>query len=1172
MSSNFVHLHNHTQFSLLDGLSKIPELAEKAAEYKMPAVAITDHGAMYGVVEFFKVMKEAGIKPIIGEEFYVAPRSRYKKQPKIDERVKHLVLLAKNEEGYKNLVKLTTKAHLEGFYYKPRIDYKLLKKHSSGLIALSACLKGAIPSAAIYDNKKKAEKLVKKHIEIFGKENFYLELQDHPTLPKQKIANEGLKKLAKRFGIGLVATNDTHYINPDDNEAQEILLCLQTKNTLLDENRKLSMKDIDASFTSPEKIKKAFSDTPEAIDNTLKIAEKCNFELKLGETILPHFEPPKGKTVEKYLEELCHKGLKQKFGKNVDKKVLKQLEYELKMIKKTGLINYLLIVADFAKQAFENNILARARGSAAGSLVTYLLNISDVDPLEYGLIFERFINPERISMPDVDLDVQDDRRDELFEYARGKYGKDSVAQIITFGTMASRAAIRDVGRVLGYPYVYCDKIAKTIPMAAKLDDALKSVSELKQTYDEDPQAKRLIDTAKRLEGVARHASVHACGIVITKDSMDTYTPRQHASRDDFTIVTQYEMHAIEDLGLLKMDFLGLKNLTILKDALKIIEKTKGKKIDIHNLPLDDKKTFKLFQNAETTGVFQLESSGMKRYIKELKPTKISDIIAMVSLYRPGPMEWIPKFIDGKHGRIKIDYIHPSLKPVLEETYGVIVYQEQVMQIARILAGFTMGEADVLRKAIGKKIKELLKEQKKKFIEGCVKNAHSKEFAEKVFNYFEPFARYGFNKSHATAYAITAFQTAYLKAHFPAEFMAALLTSDQENTDRVAIEISECQQMGIEVLPPSVNDSFPNFTVISDKTIRFGLAAIKNVGHNLIDAIIKEKKENGKFKNLDDFASRIFHKDFNKKSLESLIKSGAMDEFGERNQMLVSVDTILKYSRSRQKARENGQKDIFSLMSTGKNTEDLAPQITLQKAEFASQKEKLAWEKELLGLYVSEHPMKEFQKILEGKVTSCSNLSIDLANQKVRIAGVVSKIKKIITKNNDPMLFVTIEDTSGNVEVLVFPKLLEKTTDIWEEDQKVIIEGRVSDKDGIPKILLDSAKPLNKKTILETKNNPLSQRSTPTPAYQPIYHPHQPTYQNYLSNNYQNQNIENQIKINLPQKVNRDLLTDLKKILVKSPGNKKVVLKMPEGKEIETSLRIEPTDELKKEIGKLNIKI
>src|SRR3989344_3350755 len=889
----FTHLHTHSHYSLLDGLPKIPELLDCVKELGMDSVALTDHGVMYGAVEFYKEAKARGIKPIIGCEVYVAFESRLDKRPNIDNKMYHMILLARNMQGYQNLVKLVTSAHLEGYYYKPRIDEELLEKHAEGLIGTSACLNGKIPKMLLSNKLDEAEALVKKYESWFGKGNFYLELQYHKNLPEQQTLNKKLIDLSKKTGIPLVATNDIHYLKPEDAEAQDILMLINTGADPNDPER-LSLNTDDFSMIAPEKMAEIFKDTPEAIENTQKIAESCSFEFELGKVQLPHFEVPGGKTPEAYLTELCEIGLEKRFGKNITPEMKKRMDYELSVINKTGFASYILIVQDFVNWAKNNRIVVGpGRGSAGGSLVCYITNITNVDPLQHDLLFERFLNPERISMPDIDMDFTDRRRDEVIKYVAEKYGHDHVAQIITFGTMAARAVVRDVGRALQYAYSYCDTMAKMIPFGMDLSETFEKVSEFKELYKNDPQAKKLIDLARKLEGVARHASTHACGVVISAKPLTDSVPLQKPSQEEETIVTQYEMHAIEDLGLLKMDFLGLKNLTIIEDTLARIFVIRNEKIDIDTIPFDDKKTYKLLRDALTTSIFQLESDGMKRYLKDLKSTEFEDIVAMVALYRPGPMQFIPDYIERKHGKQEITYIHPKLEPILQNTQGIMIYQEQLMKVAQELAGFTLGEADVLRKAVGKKIKKLLEEQETKFINGAVKNGISKKIAEELWQWILPFAAYGFNKSHSVAYGTIAYQTAYLKAHYPVEFMASVLTSERTDVERIALLIEECRKMDIEVLPPNINESLKNFTVVPDqKKIRFGLLAIKSVGANIIDAIVNERKTNGSFNSISDFVSRVNSKDLNKKSMEALIKSGAFDEFTERNQLLSNLEKLM----------------------------------------------------------------------------------------------------------------------------------------------------------------------------------------------------------------------------------------------------------------------------------------
>jgi DNA polymerase III alpha subunit len=1471
----FTHLHVHSHYSLLDGLAKIDQLLDACQELKMPSIALTDHGSMYGAVEFFQKAKKRGMRAIIGSEVYLAPHGMHMRRPNIDDKRYHLVLLVKNKEGYQNLVRLTTQAYLEGFYYKPRIDKELLKKHTAGLIGLSACLQGEIPQAIISAmgrsasngnvNLEQAEKLALEYQEIFGPGNFYLEIEHHPGIKEQALVNQALIKIAKKHNIPLVATNDVHYIKPEDAEAQDVLMAINTDKRTIDQNR-LTMKSDDFSLRSQEQMIQDFKDVPEAIANTQKIVEQCNFEFELDKIQLPYFEVPNGQTPDEYLKNLCQKGLKNRYGEQPEPAVLERLEYELSVIKQTGFAPYFLIVQDFVNWAKSQNIVVgpgrgcllpgtkillkdgrqkniedikpkervisifgnkrrvkkvlnydideeiavikskippfdlkltkdhkvlaakhkmcplvgtkktickpscsrackknlwkdyklewvkaqdlkkndflvypivkhrqikeikfdllnfnsldshlkgnnqyvwyeigtnkiiqkkikryikldkkfaqllgfyisegwsrtrrkhreatigfgfhrdekeyiekvrkllkqifglestvtfhktrnscqvhaysrivarfleklcgkhsqnkhipyqifessdeivvslltsllqgdgshkdtmrvsfdsnslnlvsqvkmlmarlgimpsikirehkrkkwhpsykltisgkqllkfnqlfkefqipikkqkfyrndtfiwknylwfpikeiafkRYKGkvydltvekdasyianeiavhnSAAGSIVSYLLNITDVDPLKYNLLFERFLNPERVSMPDIDLDFADDRRDEVIEYVRNKYGQNHVAQIITFGTMASRAAIRDVGRALGYSYNFCDQIAKMIPFGLSLERAIHESQELHQTYESDESAKKLIDMARQLEGVARHASTHAAGVVITKEDINNLIPRQHPTQNDQTIVTQYEMHSIEALGLLKMDFLGLKTLTVIQNTLNQIKEQTSQEINLAEIPLNDRKTYHLLQKGNTTGVFQLESQGMKKYLKELKPTQFEDIVAIVALYRPGPMEFIPEFIARKHGYKKIEYLHPRLKPILENTYGICVFQEQLMRIARDLAGFTPTEADVLRKAVGKKIKKLLDEQKDKMIEGMVKNEIDQETAEKIWQFVEPFARYGFNQAHSCCYALIGYQTAYLKAHYPTEFMAALMTSEQNDIERIAFLVDECQQMGIKVLPPDINESDEDFTVVSNQQIRFGLKAIKNVGHNVVKAIVQERKNSGQFKSITDFVERVESKDLNKKSLESLIKCGALDAFGERNQLLASLEQILNLAREIQKAKQNGQISLFDNQSAIE-----VSSFKLQESIEATKKERLTWEKELLGLYISEHPLKDYQEQLNKLAIPCQELSQQRNGRQVKIGGIVNKIQKINTRTGQPMLFVEIEDLSGRIEVLVFPKVLEQTATSWQEDKVVLVSGRLSDRGGKLNIICDNVK-------------------------------------------------------------------------------------------------------------------
>jgi len=1516
MSPAFTHLHVHSQYSLLDGLPKIEELLDYVKKNDMDSVALTDHGVLYGAVEFYKKAKQAGIKPIIGCEVYMAYESMTQKRPKIDSKRYHLILLVKNEIGYRNLVKMVSKSHLEGFYYKPRIDEELLFQHAEGLIALSGCLQGKIPRLIISGRIEEAEKTALKYQKAFGKENFYLEIQHHANIPEQSKINKILIELSKKHNIPLVATNDCHYLRPDDAEAQDILMLINTGAKPDDSNR-LTMRQDDFSMTPPKEMAENFKNVPEAISNTQKIVEACNFEFKLGEIKLPHFPVPNQGNPDQYLKNICERRFekRKKEFKN-EKESRDRLDYELEVIEKTGFASYFLIVADFVEWAKENKIVVGpGRGSVGGSLVAYLTNITNINPLQYNLLFERFLNPERISMPDIDLDFADTRRDEVIEYVSRKYGQERVAQIITFGTMAARAAIRDVGRVLKYPYSLCDKIAKMVPLGFDLDQTLKRVPEFREAYENDEQIKRLIDLSKKLEGVARHASTHACGVVISAKPLDTLVPVQRPTQSDGNIITQYEMHSIEDLGLLKMDFLGLKNLTMIEEAIKLIKATRGEKIEIDEIPQNDKKTYKLLQKAETTSIFQLESSGMKKWLRQLQPSTFEDISTMLALYRPGPMQFIPEYVARKQKKKKVEYLHPKLKPILEATYGLPVFQEQMMQIAREIAGFSLSEADILRKAIGKKIPSLLREQKEKFISGAIKQDVEKEIAQKIWSWFLPFAQYGFNKcltgetkiisptghirtiedvynesklkrayrytgksvislnenlkfkagkileinkngkkpvyeitacsgrrikattehkflifsgwkkleklkkgdriaiarswpthkmakinwswhktallgyalsegnlchphgfylytnskemlkeyvkilekfkntkatvserkeiekrgrysvyagrinlkqkseavdwimdelnlkykkatqkfipldafklennklgvllgamwngdgcidsktgsiyyatssqqlaeqvqnlllrfgivsklhkkkfnyrdtqkigwtinfsrydnllkfsenigphlidkrkrdfqqilnthpilkidddsvlsargtldtvpteviieirnecqranipmktvadwagvsyrlfqidrrkkglqretlskianvldserlknlaksdiywdriksiryigkqetydltiqknhnftangfivhnSHSTGYGIIAYQTAYLKANYPVEFMAAVLASEKQDVERIAFLLEECKRMNIEVLPPDINESFKNFAVVDKNKIRFGLLAIKNVGHNIVETIVNERAAHGKYQSIGDFVNRTLSKDLNKKSMEALIKTGAFDKLEERNMLLGNLERLLTCSREIQNNKKNGQKGLFdgSKMKTTINLEQMEP---------AGAAEKLQWEKELLGLFVSGHPLETCPKSVAKKTVPISKILQELTKTedqpgfplnvpdkifkkimpgtRLKICGLISRIKKIITKSGRPMFFVKIQDLTGEIEAIIFPNSAEQYAHVLQENKIVIVSGRVDFKDDSPKMIVD----------------------------------------------------------------------------------------------------------------------
>ncbi len=1059
----FVHLHTHSHYSLLDGLTKIDELVKRVKELGMDSVAVTDHGTLYSAVEFYKKARAAGIKPILGVETYVAPRDRFSHEP--NEKYYHLILLAKNNTGWKNLIKLVTKAHLEGFYYRPRVDKDLLREHHEGLIALSACYSGELARSILDD--KDPEKVIAEYKEIFGPENYYIEIGHHANFNPawHKKVWGGLIELSKKTNTPIVATQDSHYLKPEDAEYHDILLAVQTGNKLEDDGR-MTMKEDDFSITSPEEMAEIFKEIPEAVEESAKIAEKCNVELELNKVLLPNFPTPEGQSANDYLRQLINEKIGLRFSAEQQTKELKErLEYELGVITKTGFADYFLIVQDLIHWAKTHGIaVGPGRGSAAGSLISYILDITEVDPIKYELIFERFLNPERIQMPDIDIDFADKRRDEVLAYARQKYGEDHVAQIITFGTMAARAAIRDAGRAMGIPYGFCDQVAKLIPFNPTqgmkegwLAKCLENVDDLKNIYNENADAKRLIDAAMHLEGVARHASVHACGTVISKDPLTDNVPLQFAPQNKDIIITQFEMHSIEDLGLLKIDFLGLKNLTIIEETVRLIKELYDEDIKITELPLDDKKTFELLQKADTTGVFQLEGDGMRHYLKDLVPTEFEDIVAMISLYRPGTLEtgMVPRYISRKHKKEKVAYLHPKLEPILKKTYGIMLYQEQLMQVAREMAGFSFSEADTLRKAVGKKIKSLLLEQQEKMVKGMVNNGIDKKMAKEIWKWFEPFARYGFNRSHAVCYALIGYRTAYLKAHYPEEFMASLFNAEIHDIDRIAILFNEARQKGIEILPPDVNESSVNFSPAENKTIRFGLLAVKNVGEAIVRAIIDDRLNRGQFKDFNDFLNRVQHKDLNKKSLESLIKSGAFDSLGiERKQALENIDEILRFSTIIKKGgQQQATQSLFGNVPISLNFK------FTRQAEPATTIEKLGWEKELLGFYLSDHPLNSYKEKIETlKLIKIEEArSKDKKDQVVKVGGTISEIKKIIAKNGKPMIFAKIEDFSKDpLELVVFNDTLEKNVDIWKVNNIVAVKGKMSWRNGEPNMVCEKA--------------------------------------------------------------------------------------------------------------------
>ncbi len=1072
-ASDYVHLHNHTHHSLLDGLSKIPDLINRVKELGMEAVAMTDHGTMSGTVEFYKEAKDAGIKPIIGMEAYVAARSRHDRDPAKDKARYHLILLAMNETGYKNLMMLSSKANLEGMYYKPRIDHELLGQYNEGIIALSACASGEVGENLRLDNYEEAKKIAAWYKSVFG-DRYYLELQDHghPDAPAQwdvqvKI-NQYLEKLSEELDIPCVVTSDGHYLTHDDQDAHEILLCVGTGSFLSDEKR-MSLKDFELHVTDPMEIIGRWNKThPEAVANTKAIADRCNVELDLGKILIPKFPVPSGETEKSYLDKLVYQGLAVRYNGKTPEEVanltledirpslaetiVERLDMELDVLDRMGYNGYFLIVQDFINWGKSQGIIfGPGRGSAAGSIIAYALNITDLDPLKYDLLFERFLNPDRISMPDIDIDIQDTRRDEVIKYCADKYGDSRVANIVTFGKMAARAAVRDVARVLQVPYAEADRLSKMIPPPVQgrhipLKVSVEKDVDLKKEYESNPTAKQVFDYAIRLEGTIRSHGIHAAGVVIAPDDIVKYAPLEMAQKG--VVSTQYPMGPVEELGLLKMDFLGLSNLTIINNALRIIKKVYKTEIDLSTLPLDDVKTYELFQRGDTTGVFQLESAGMKRYLRELKPTVFEDIIAMVALYRPGPMQFIDSFIRRKHGQEEITYLHGGMENSLKNTYGILVYQEQFMQISKEWCGFTGGQADTLRKAVGKKKIDLMQKVKPEFVEGAIKvGGATKEIAETFWDQLEEFANYCFNKSHAACYGLISYWTAYLKAHYPDAFMAALMTSDQDDIDRLAIEITECKHMGLKVLSPDINESYVEFAVVpNENTIRFGMAAIKGVGVGAVEEVLRAREE-GKFTSVEDFAKRVSTTKFNKKAWDSLIRSGGFDAMGDRSDLLFNLETIQAYASKIQKEALSGQTDLFGGMA---DMASIQPSINLQAAPLKhTQKERLTWERELLGLYISAHPLDNYDAYFEEQTIPLARMTPEVDGKKATIGGLVTTVRTIITKSGTKMAFLGLEDKSGEGEIIVFPNLYEQIGAKLVQDAVVRATGKVSarDRDG-----------------------------------------------------------------------------------------------------------------------------
>ncbi len=1066
---SFVHLHVHTEYSLLDGMARITDVLKRAKEEGMPAVSITDHGALYGAFKFFLKAKEIGVKPIIGVETYKAKKSRFDKQSGLERDQNHLVLLAKNLNGYKNLLKLVTSAHLEGFYYKPRVDFEILEKFGGDLIALSGCLNGEIPSLILNGQTTETEIVLKKYLDIF-ENNFYLELQRHPNMDDQDKVNTELVKLSRKFGVPLVATNDVHYLDAEDAYAQEILLCIQTQHTMFEKNRGLSMLDHpDFYFKSAAEMKGSFLDLPEAIENSLKIAEQCNVEIPYGKWVLPAFATPENQSPEEYLFQLVE--MKKIRLEGFDKKTVdERLKYELHIIATKGYATYFLIVQDFVNWAKEKEIaVGPGRGSVAGSLVAYVIGITDINPLEYNLPFERFLNPDRPTPPDIDIDFADIRRDEVLKYVTDKYGKEKVGQIITFGTMEARLAVRDVARALGMSYAQGDRIAKMMPtgkqgFSMSISQALEESAQLKFAYQTEPDVKKALDIARKVEGLPRHASVHAAGVIISDKNLTEYVPLQKESKGD-RIITQYDMYcldlnAVSDnkaVGLLKVDFLGLRNLTILEEAIKYVEEAKKEKIDIHKVPLDNKKTFELIAQGNTIGVFQLESAGMRRLAKDIQPNKISDIVAMVALFRPGPMELIPLFLEGKKTPEKIKYLHKNLKPILEETYGVLVYQEQVMEITHKLAGYTMSEADNFRMAMGKKKKQIMKQEKEKFISGFIKNKYTNALAEKIFNFIEKFAAYGFNKPHSASYALIAYWTAYMKANFPVEFMTALLTAELQGVAgpmreiKMAQVLEECRKMEIKVLPPDINKSISDFK-IEDDSIRFGLSAIKNVGGAAIESILEARKK-GEFIGLKDFLYRVELRKVNKKTVESLVKAGAFKQFGNRATLLANYPAVAKEITDQKSDQDKGQFGLFAQDVSKQNTADFFEPLD----EFGEE-EIFNMEKEVIGFLISQNPLAKHKDIIQKKITKQIGLITQEDRKKTHVLAGIINAKKIIKtkKDNSEMAFISIFDETGSIELIIFPRLYSRIKDFLFINQPILLKGAVEEKDGRINVIVENA--------------------------------------------------------------------------------------------------------------------
>lgn len=1067
MNSRFIHLHTHSHYSLLTALPKIDALVKQAKKYEMPALALTDNCNLYGAIEFFSECKKKEIKPIIGIDAYLAPRTRHDKEAGIDKSRTRLVLLAKNEVGYKNLIQLVSKAHLEGFYYKPRIDKELLELHHEGLVCISPSFSGDIVQAVRLANFPLANEKTEFYKKLFG-DDFYIEVTHHPEIKGHEDSMEKLVAYAKENSVQLVAAHDVYYLDPEDKRARDTLLSIQNGGDFVERNT-----EEDFSFISQEKAEKYFTDLPEALENTIKIVDKCNLEIELGKWVFPNYIVESGLSYDDELRRITYEGIARR--KVADTPELRaRVDYELKVIKDKGYSPYFLVVGDLLRFAHEHGILSNIRGSVSGSMVTYLAGITNIDPIEFEIPFERFLNPDRPSAPDIDMDYADDRRDEMVEYARRKYGNDKVAQIGTFGTMAARGSVRDVTRALGFPYSTGDMIAKLIPMGAQgfpmtIDRALDEVEELKEIYKKDDTVRQIIDMAKKIEGCARHMGIHAAGVVISPTEITNYTALQYDPKGEGKIITQYDMYSIEDAGLLKFDFLGLKNLSIIADTLALMKKTVGVTLMQDDIPMDDRKTFRMLAKGETTDLFQLNGDGMTRFLVELKPSTIHDINAMVALYRPGPIQFIPEYIDRKHGKVKIHYLDPALEPILSKTYGILVYQDDLLMMAHKLAGYTWGEVDKFRKAVGKKIPEEMQKQKENFIQGCI--THSgwpEQKARELWKWIEPFASYGFNKAHSVSYGKVAYQTAYLKANYPAEYMASVLTHHSGEIEKVAESIAECKRININILPPDVNESFEDFTVIKGKhteneevpsadSIRFGLTTIKNFGAGIAQSIIEERKAHGAFSNLEDFLTRVTDKNLNKKSLEALIKVGALDSLigteYSRHTLLKNLDTLLTYHKESRYEATTAQDSLF-----GESNASTLSKLVLIPDTTANTTDQLLWEKELLGLYISGHPLDQFKDRLGKRDMTIKNLKTTAKEKNtVVIGGIIEEMKEIMTKKGDKMLFVRLADLTGTIELVVFPKVFEEFKDVLAIDNCVVIKGIFSKKDNKESVLAEKIK-------------------------------------------------------------------------------------------------------------------